>query len=113
MAKFYGEVGYGEKTESKPGVYKDVITEAKYRGEVVRNTRRLEKGEGLNDDVSVNNLISILADQYALEHFFAIRYIKWAGTYWTVTTVEVQRPRLLLTLGSVYNGPKYVPPEED
>ena len=39
-----------------------------------------------------------------LSHFFAIRYVKWAGTRWKVDDVEVKRPRLKLTLGGVWNG---------
>lgn len=106
MAKFYGAIGYGENEEIAPGIWVDHIVEFNYYGDVLRNTRRLEPGENLNDNLSVNNSISIVADAYANEHFFAIRYIKWAGTFWTVTDVEVQRPRLLLRLGGVYNGPK-------
>ena len=107
MAKFYGEIGYGETVETPPGsgVYVDDISERKYYGDVVRNTRKLQEGEYLNNDLSVSNSISIVADAYANEHFFAIRYIKWAGTLWTVSDVEVQSPRLILRLGGVYNGP--------
>jgi hypothetical protein len=107
MAKFYGEIGYGEAVEnpSGSGVWVDEITEVKYYGDVVRNTRKIQEGEFLNNDLSVNNSISIVADAYANEHFFAIRYIRWAGTLWTVSDVEVQSPRLLLRLGGVYNGP--------
>lgn len=107
MAKFYGEVGYGETVVDPPGsgIHVDVITEFPYYGDVIRNTRRLDSGEHLNPDISVGNSISILADEYAVEHFFAIRYIRWAGTLWTVTNVEVKSPRLVLSLGSVYNGP--------
>lgn len=110
MAKFYGEIGYGEHQEIAAGVWEDVITEVKYYGDVVRNTRKLKEGEFLNNDLTVGNSISIVADAYANEHFFAIRYIRWAGTRWTVSDVEVQSPRLLLRLGGVYNGPAYVPP---
>lgn len=106
MPKFYGAIGYGEAVEAAPGVYEDVITEYMYYGDVVRNTRRLSEGESVNNDLSVSNSISIVADQFANEHFFAIRYIKWAGTLWTVSDVEVQSPRLILRLGGVYNGPK-------
>lgn len=105
MARFYGRVGYGETVETSPGVYQDDIVEFMYYGDVVRNTRRLAEGENLNKDLSVENSISIVADAYANEHFFAIRYVEWAGTLWTVTQVEVERPRLLLRLGEVYNGP--------
>lgn len=106
MAKFYGEIGYGAAVETVPGVWEDSIVEKPYYGDVLRNTRQLTDGDQLNSDISVNNSISVVADAYANEHFFAIRYIKWAGAYWTVTEVEVQRPRLLLRLGGVYNGPK-------
>lgn len=104
MAKFYGEIGYGETVETRPGVWEDNIVERKYYGDVIRNTRRLEEGEKVNNDLSVGNSINIVADAYANEHFFAIRYIKWAGTLWTVSDVEVQSPRLILRLGGVYNG---------
>lgn len=107
MARFFGEIGYGESVE-KPagsGVYVDHITEREYYGDVIRNTRRLEEGEGLNKDISVGNSISVVADEYANEHFHAIRYIRWAGALWEVTSVEVRAPRLILNLGDVYNGP--------
>lgn len=106
MAKFYGAVGYAiPAVETAPGVFEEGIVEKSYYGDVVRNTRQLETGEKVNNDLSVNNSISIVADAYANEHFFAIRYIRWAGALWTVTDVEVQSPRLLLRLGGVYNGP--------
>jgi hypothetical protein len=107
MAKFFGPIGYGETLETEPGsgVWADHIVEYEYYGDVIRNTRKLQEGESLNQDLSVGNSISIVADAYANEHFFAIRYIKWAGTLWTVSDVEVQSPRLLLRLGGVYNGP--------
>lgn len=106
MAKFYGEIGYGESVEKAPGVWEDVIVEHKYYGDVVKNTRKLSSGDEVNSDITVGNSISIVADSYANEHFFAIRYIKWAGALWTVSDVEVQSPRLILRLGGVYHGPK-------
>jgi hypothetical protein len=103
--KFHGKIGYGESTEISPGVFADVIVEYFYYGEVIRNTRALRQGAELNEDIQVANLISIVGNNYALENSFAIRYIEWAGELWTVANVEIQRPRLLLTLGEVYNGP--------
>lgn len=107
MARFFGEVGYGDsiETPSDSGVWIDTITEAQYYGDVIRNTRKMEPGESLNDDVNVGNSISIVADVFAIEHFFKIKYVRWAGVLWTVTNVEVRTPRLILSLGSVYNGP--------
>ena len=83
----------------------DVITEHFYYGDVIRNTRRLDNGDKVNDDISVGNSISIVADPYANAHFFAMRYIKWMNGYWKVSEVTVESPRLILRLGGVYNGP--------
>lgn len=106
MTKFSGVIGFGHSTETAPGVWTDVMTEKSYYGDVVRNTRRLTQGDKINDDLSVGNSISIVADAFANENFFAMRYIGWAGTFWVVSDVEVRSPRLILTLGGVYNGPK-------
>lgn len=107
MARYHGEVGYGISEEDPPesGVYVDMIKEFPYTGDVIRNTRKLESGESLNDDILVSNSISIVADQYAIEHFFNIKYVRWMGVLWSVSSVEVRAPRLILSLGSVYNGP--------
>lgn len=106
MAKFFGVVGYNSGTmETAPGVHVENVLERPYFGDVLRNTRQLQNGESVNDDLNVRNSISIVSDAYANEHFHAIRYVKWAGANWTVREVEVQSPRLLLKLGGVYNGP--------
>lgn len=105
MPKFFGKVGFGMTQETSPGVWVDKITERNYRGDVTKMVRRLEGSEYLNDNLTVSNTISILADAFASENFFAIRYIQWGGARWKVSNVEVQRPRLILTLGEVYNGP--------
>lgn len=105
MAKFYGEVGYAETQEISPGVWDDVITERNYYGDVIRNTVSSKDGELVNNDLTISNSFSILADAYAYEHFFAMRYIKWMGAHWSISEVEVKSPRLILRIGGVYNGP--------
>lgn len=105
MARFYGDIGYGESVEVSPSVWKDVIVEYPAYGDVLRNTRALEDGVSVNDDISVGNSISIVADAYAREHFFAMRYLKWQGALWKIVEVDVVHPRLVLRLGGVYNGP--------
>jgi|SRR3954470_14361474 hypothetical protein len=105
MARFHGRVGYGFTVESTPGVWVDEIVEHSYFGDVIRNARNLREGENLNFDLNIQNSISIVADAYANDHFFAIRYVEWAGVLWTVPSVEVQSPRLILRVGEVYNGP--------
>src|SRR3954469_18460661 len=105
MAKYHGRIGFGISTETKPGVWADVIAEHSYFGDVIQNRRNLQQGETLNKDLSVGNSIRIVGDAYAREHFFAIKYAEWAGQLWAVTNITVERPRLLLQLGEVYNGP--------
>lgn len=110
MAKYFGVIGYALGTvEEVPGVWVDKIVERKYYGDVIRNSRGLQEAEKVNLDITVGNSISIVADAYANEHFFAIRYLDWAGTLWTVTDVVVESPRLILRLGGVYNGKRAEP----
>jgi hypothetical protein len=104
MAKFHGKIGYAQTTEIARGVHEETITERVYYGDIVQNRRLLRGGTEVNPVLSLGNSISIVADAYAHEHFFAIRYVEWAGVRWTVQDVEVQPPRLLLRLGEVYNG---------
>lgn len=106
MAKFYGTIGYASGLkETAPGVWNDTITKRNYSGDVLKNTRRLESGDSLNDNIRINNTISILSDPYSLLNFHMMRYVSWMGALWKITNVDVQRPRLILTLGDVYNGP--------
>lgn len=108
MARFYGEVGYGESVEDPEGsgIFKDVITEITYRGDIVQESRRLEPGESLNDDIAVGTNISIVADAHAIAHYTAIKYVRQSGELWSVSSVQVKAPRLILTLGRLYNGPE-------
>lgn len=105
MARFRGEVGYGTSVEETPGVWVEKIKEFPYRGDIIRAVSNNDSSQKVNVDISVSNSIRIVADQYAIDNFQKIKYVKWAGVLWTVTSVEVQRPRLILSLGSVYNGP--------
>lgn len=106
--RFYDVIGYGQSVEDPPGggVWVDQMIEFAYYGDVIRDTRKLESTENLNDDITVGNSLSLVADEYAVQHIFDMRYAKWAGAYWTVTDVEVRSPRLIVRLGKVYNGPK-------
>lgn len=104
MAKWFGVIGYAETVETKPGVWTEQVTEKEYYGDLVRNSRRLQTTDQVNDNVNISNQLSILADPYANEHIYAMRYATFQGAKWKVTDVEVQYPRLTLTLGGLYNG---------
>lgn len=100
--KYYGKIGYAETVKTAPGVWQEQIVERDYFGDVTRNLRRLE-GQDVNEDLNVSNSISIVSDPYAVKNFHSIRYVTYMDTKWKVTSVEVQYPRLLLTIGGVYN----------
>lgn len=104
MAKFYGAIGYAEMVESAPGVHEEKIAERMYFGDLVRNTRRLESSGNVNDDINIANEISIVADPFANHNFHSMRYVEFMGAKWKITSVEVKYPRLILTIGGVYNA---------
>lgn len=103
MAKWFGKIGFAETKETSPGVWEEIITVREYYGDVTRNTRRLQSSENLNDNMVVSNDISIVADPYAIQNFHAMRYIEFMGAKWKINNVEVSYPRLILTLGEIYN----------
>lgn len=104
MAKYFGKIGYAEQVETAPGVWEEQITERQYYGDVVRNIRRLESSGDINDNINVSMEISIVADPYAIQNFHAMRYVEFMGSLWKITSVEVNYPRLILSIGGVYNG---------
>lgn len=103
MAKFYGKVGFMETKETSPGNWEEQKTERYYYGDVNRNMRRWDSSSNQNDNLNVNNEISIVSDPYAVQNFHAIRYVEWMGALWKVSSVDVQYPRLTLSIGGVYN----------
>ena len=104
MAKWFGAIGFAETVETSPGVWQERITEVNYYGDVMRNSRNLQTAYQLNDNVNIANQISIVADPFANQHFHNMRYVAYMGAKWKVTNVTVQHPRLVLTLGGVYNA---------
>lgn len=111
MARFFGKIGFvkTEETdpENHPGVWRPIIKEREYYGDVIRNSRRWDQnGTGVNDNLVLNHTVSIVADDYADRNLGAMKYVVWRGERWQISTIEVQRPRIILSLGGVYNGPE-------
>lgn len=102
MAKFYGTVGFVKTVESAPGVWTEQVVERKYYGNVISRARSLQ-GSGVNDNINISDEISIVADPFANENYFAIRFVEYMGTKWKVQSISVQFPRLNLSLGGLYN----------
>lgn len=103
MARWAGKVGFETSVETEPGIWEEKINERKYYGDLNRNARRLESSNVINDNINISNEISFVADPYAKENFYAIRYVEFMGTKWKVSNIEVQFPRLVLSLGGIYN----------
>ena len=105
MTKWFGKIGYSETVETRPGVWDPQSTIREYYGDVKRNaTRWSGNPDTTNDDLTVNTQISIVADPFAIDKFYSMKWIEFAGTKWKITNVEPQFPRLVLTLGGVFNG---------
>lgn len=104
MAKWFGTIGFADTVEIRPGVWEEQITEAKYYGDVIKNSRSLQTGDQVNDSINIANQFSIVADPFAKNHFHKMRYIEYLGAKWKISTVEDQRPRLILTIGGLWNG---------
>ncbi len=104
MAKWYGEVGYVTTKETKPGIWTTEAVERNYYGDTLRVNSKWSTSNKVNDDLNTSSQISIVADPFAYENFQAIKYVKFMGGYWEVTNVDPQRPRIILTMGGVYNG---------
>lgn len=100
--KWYGQLGYRECVEVEPGIWEEKITVVNKFGDVLRNYSSNQQGSKINDDITVSNQISIIADPQLLESFHKIIYITFGGAKWRVSNVEVRYPRLIVTLGSLY-----------
>ena len=106
MGKYHGHIGYGFSSETRPGIWQNTIIEKEVFGDVLRNTKRTENSGKVNDDITIMLEISFLMDAYAQLNFHLIKYATYMGTAWKVTSVDVVPPRINLTLGGVYDGPK-------
>lgn len=104
MAKFFGKIGYSTTVETSPGIWTETIIERPYYGDILKNSRRWQTGESINDDLNFGNRISIVGDPYAYNNFAQMRWVEWMNAKWIVSDVEVEYPRLILSLGGVYNG---------
>lgn len=114
MAKFYGTIGYAETSETSPGIWEEIYTEHPSIGDVLQEDRSLSaKDTSTIPDIRISNRISIVCDKYVWDHINNMRYVKWMGAAWEISKVEVQRPRLILTLGSLYHIPETAPEEPE
>lgn len=104
MARFHGMLGFAIQTEVRPGVFQERITECECYGRVLNASFMNQQTSETNEDLRVNNRVSITANTYAIENFQFMRYLTYMGVKWRISNVEVQYPELILSIGGVYNA---------
>lgn len=102
MAKWYGKVGYVINEEVEPGVWVEKPIERNYYGDTLSNMARWSSANQVNDNLTLANKVSIIADSFALQHYSSIKYVEFMGALWSVSSIESQPPRLILTVGGSY-----------
>lgn len=104
MAKYSGMIGFGYSEQGANDVTLIEIIEKPYYGDVTKNYYRNQPGEDLNDNITVDNVISIVSNPYLSENLASLKYVTWNGSKWKISSVEINHPRVNLTIGGVYNG---------
>lgn len=112
MPKFYGKIGYRLTVRTGPGVSEEIISERVSKGDIVRNSRKLEEGVGVNSDISMGYTVELVGDAYATQNFTDILFVEWMGKPWVVVNVDIEAPRLKLRLGGLYNGTRAPEPSD-
>lgn len=104
MSKFAGKIGFIKSVEKVPGLYENETIERPYTGDILQDIRRYSNTEVINDDLTLGNRFSVIADSYIYDNMYAMKYLIWRGVRWSITKVELQTPRIILTVGGTYNG---------
>lgn len=106
MAKWYGKVGFAETLETDLDEWTETIIERPYPGDILSISRSMQTGNEINNDITISNKISFITDPYARQNFHNIRYVTYMGNKWRVTNINVEYPRLTLTLGGIWTDEK-------
>lgn len=107
--RFAGLVGYIETEETSPGIHLPVETTRKMRGDVLSaKTQNSQDGRttetSLYKDIRLSHRFSLVGDAYSFKNYMYLKWIIVEGHKWEVSSVEIQSPRLLISIGGLYNG---------
>lgn len=105
MNQFRGKIGFSIPVNKGHGIYDNSVVERTYRGDILSQSRKLDAGTNINDNIDMNIRLSILSDDFLNVHLSQITYVHYMGGVWKVKSIEPSRPRIVLALGGVYNGP--------
>lgn len=104
MARFTGLVGYVTQEQSVPGVWSPVENSKMMKGDIIRQSSSSQNGDKVNSDITLSHRVSLLGDAYAFGNYYTIKWVQLDGRKWQVSSVELQRPRIIVTLGGLWNG---------
>lgn len=106
MAKFYGTIGFASDKETSPGAWTEEVIERPYTGDVVQASRRWTPTDEVNPDLTISDTISIVADEFCITNMHFMKYVRWRNAAWAINSVTIQRPRIIVMMGGLYNGNK-------
>ena len=104
MAKWFGQIGFAITKETDLDVWTEVIEEHNYYGDILRNNKSNYRDSEINTGFNISNRISFVADPYARENIYRMKYATFMGSKWIIKDVEVEYPRLIVSLGGIWNG---------
>lgn len=104
MARFSGKIGYVTHVETSPGIWTEQIVERQYYGDLTRHSRKWGSSDSVNDNLTFNQDISIVADPYLFDNAHNMRYVIFRGIKWKITSFEMEYPRVKISMGEEYHG---------
>lgn len=109
MARWAGKIGFSIQEETltngqPSGIWVDKIIERPYKGDLIKAHRSLNNNNQINDSINISNQISFIGDAYIRNNFQYIRYATFMGVKWKIESIDIEQPRLIVTLGGAYNG---------
>ena len=104
MAKSQIKIGFVTTVETSPGIWDEQIQEKIYYADVTRRYVKQNYNTTINANVDISNTLSIVANPEILTNLQSIRYVSWMGQRWSIGSIEVNYPRLILGIGGIWNG---------
>lgn len=101
--KWYGNIGFGIPVNEND-IHTEVITDKPYKGDILENNLRWQQSDKIDDDLNITNKISVIANDFAYDNIGYMKYVELRGNKWKIVSATLQYPRILLTIGGVWNG---------
>lgn len=103
---YYGRIGYVSTSQDPdhPTTWNESVSWRYYPGELSALSHRwMNSAEDSNSNINITNKLSIIADPYMCQNASAIRYVELMGSAWYVDSIQIEYPRIILSVGGVAN----------